>query len=107
MFSFVYALVEQVLKKIFEQMNIMGEILEQITGLLPGVDAAWTGPDATAFVEDVSGRLQPQLNQAMASTGGMYNSISRAVEVVLSADQKASTIVRELDEQLKGIAQNL
>ena len=97
MFSFVQAAVSQVLKTVMDQVNFTDEILSEIKTFGPGIGSAWQGDDAEAFVGEIGSRLIPQVMAAIASIGGMHASISRAVEIVLSADQKARSHVSDIE----------
>jgi hypothetical protein len=96
MFSFVQAAVGQVLKTIMDQVNFVEEILSEIQGYGPGIGSAWQGEDADAFVQEINSRLVPQVTAAIASIGGMHAGISRAVEAVMSAEQKAHSYVSDV-----------
>lgn len=97
MFRFVQAVVGQVMKTVMDQVNFTDEMLSQIRGFIPGIGSAWQGDDADAFVSEIGSRLVPQVAATIASIGGMHAGISRAVEVVLSADQKARSYVSNLE----------
>jgi hypothetical protein len=88
---------------IMQQINFVEEILAEVRGFIPGIEGAWVGDDADAFVEEISSRLVPEINAAIASVGGMHVGIARAVEVILTADRKARSIVSDLEHVIDGI----
>jgi len=103
MFSFVRAAVSQVMRTIIDQVNFTEEILSEIRGYIPGLESAWQGDDADAFVQEINSRLVPQITAAIASVGGMHVGIARAVEVILAADRKARSYVADLENVFDNI----
>jgi hypothetical protein len=97
MFSFVRAAVSQVMRTIMDQVNFAEEILSEVRGYVPGLESAWQGDDADAFIQEINSRLIPQVTAAIASVGGMHIGIARAVEVIMAADRKARSYVAELE----------
>ena len=97
MFTFIQAVVQQVMSTITEQINFTEEILSQIRGFVPGLESAWQGDDAEAFIQEINSRLVPEVTASVASIGGMHVGIARASEIVQAADQKARGFVTELE----------
>ena len=97
MFTFIQAVVSQVMSTITEQINFTEELLSQIRGFVPGLESAWQGDDAEAFIQEINSRLVPEVTASVASIGGMHVGIARASEIVLAADQKARGFVTELE----------
>lgn len=97
MFSFIQAAVNQVLGTITEQINFTEEILSQIRGFVPGLESAWQGDDANAFIQEINSRLIPEVMASVDSIGGMQVGITRASEIVVAADQKARGYVTEIE----------
>lgn len=96
MFSFVRIAVNQVMSTITQQINLTEGILGQVRGAIPGIESAWTGDDADAFVQEINSRLVPEITSAIASVVGMSIGIASAVNVIDAADRKARGIVADL-----------
>ncbi|NIM94890.1 MAG: hypothetical protein GTO18_14410 [Anaerolineales bacterium] len=103
MFRLVRAAVAQVMGTIMQQVNLIEEILSEVSGYGSVLEGSWIGDDADAFVSEINSRLIPQVRGAIASVGGMHVGIARAVEVIIAADRKARGMVRDLEDVFDGI----
>jgi hypothetical protein len=103
MFSFIQAAVNQVMGTIMEQINFTEEILSQIQGFGPDLRSVWQGVDGDKFGEEINSRLIPEVKASVGSMGGMHVGIAKASEVVLAADQKARSLVAQIEDEFDKI----
>jgi uncharacterized protein YukE len=97
MLSFVRAAIDQVLGTLTDQINLTEEVLEQVRGAMPGIQSAWVGDDADAFMEEVNSRLIPEIMAAGAAIGGINIGIMKGADVIEQADEKARGMVQDLE----------
>jgi uncharacterized protein YukE len=90
---------ERVLNVINQQINrVQNEVIDQIDGIVfRGMDDFWRGEDAEMFKADVSRALQ-EAAEVVGLARGTYQGLERARDRIIQADQKAASVVSDLQQ---------
>ena len=68
MFSLIPGLAQQALGQITKQLNIVQEVQRSVTGFMPGLQEAWVGEDANAFLGEMQTRFIPEVGRLIAAS---------------------------------------
>lgn len=102
-FQFLRDQVSNVTSGIGQQQQIVTGVMQQITGFVPKVQAAWVGGDANEFAADVGRKLIPAIQNVIAAIAGISTNIQKATDVVDQADAKVKGLVSGLEDMFKAI----
>jgi WXG100 family type VII secretion target len=94
--QFIRDQVENVSSTVNQQQQITSNVLDQIKGFVPKVQSAWIGGDADEFAADVARKLVPAMLELIAAIAGINLNLGKATGIVDQADNK-----------VKGLADNL
>ncbi len=107
MFSFIPGIAQQALGQITKQLNVVQEIQRSVTGFMPGLQEAWVGEDANAFMGEMQTRFLPEVGRLVAAIAGMPSGIDQGINLATEADQKNVSLAEEIGSAFDGIAAGL
>jgi len=92
-------ILDRVLNVINQQINrVQNEVIDQVEGIVfRGMDDFWTGEDAEMFKDDV-GRALQEAAEVVGLTQRTYDGLERARDRIIQADQKAASLVSDLQQ---------
>lgn len=98
MLSFLEDAVEGIIKQIFDQSNIIDQlVMAVIKGFVDKVlGGAWKGKGADAFVNEMTSQFMPQIDgvkEALGGGAGVATQIRKAADAIKNADSQARSIV--------------
>jgi len=103
MFSLIPGLAQQALGQITKQLNIVQEVQRSVTGFMPGLQEAWVGEDANAFLGEMQTRFIPEVGRLIAAIAGMPSSFDAGINLATETDQKNVSIAEEIGSAFDGI----
>ena len=96
MFSLIPGIAQQALGQITKQLNVVQEIQRSVTGFMPGLQEAWVGEDANAFLGEMQTRFIPEVGRLIAAIGGMPSSFGQGINLATETDSKNVSIAEEV-----------
>jgi uncharacterized protein YukE len=98
-FTCVIDEVEDVVRQVTQQANMVDDVVGGIrSGMQPIMGGAWVGEGAQAFIEEVNGRLIPEIMQLIASIMGFGGGINFATDIIQQADDEVSGLANSLGD---------
>ena len=96
MFSLIPGIAQQALGQITKQLNSVQEVQRSVTGFMPGLQEAWVGEDANAFLGEMKSRFIPEVGRLIAAIGGMPSSFGQGINLATETDSKNVSIAEEV-----------
>ena len=103
MFSLIPGIAQQALGQITKQLNVVQEIQRSVTGFMPGLQEAWVGEDANAFLGEMQTRFIPEVGRLIAAIGGMPSSFDQGINLATETDSKNVSVAEEVGSAFDGI----
>jgi len=97
---FARSVVEGIIGQFMQQANVIEDsVRAPLNNLLqPIVNGAWTGEGAEAFIDEVTGRLLPDIANLIAAISGVGGDISSAADLLDQGDEQARGIADTLGD---------
>lgn len=98
-------ILDQVLQVIQQQINrLQQEVMEEITNIIRSqLTDMWQGEDADEFAQRVEGQVLPVLDSLIGVVTHSHSGLQQAADIITRADQAASQMVSELNNQFANI----
>lgn len=94
LFSCILNDVEDVVSQVTRHANMVEEMMNTVrTGMQPITGGAWVGQGADAFIEEVEGRLIPEIMALITSITGFGGGITQALGIITQADNDVFNVV--------------
>lgn len=83
--------------QVAQQANVVDDVQNMLrNGMQPIEGGGWTGDGARAFIDEVNGRLLPEIAQLMASIAGFGGGITSAIDIVSGFADEAFGVVNSV-----------
>jgi len=96
--QFLRGPVEDVMSKVGSQQQQAQGLMDQVKGYVPKVQSAWKGGDEKEFEADVARKLVPAMTELIAAIAGINLNLSKATNVMDSADSKVKSLANGLGD---------
>jgi WXG100 family type VII secretion target len=90
--------VSNVMSQVKKQQGSAENVLTQIKGYIPKVQAAWIGGDADEFAADVGRKLVPAMTELILAIAGINVNLTKATSTMDSADNKVKGLANKLGD---------
>lgn len=96
--QFIAGGVQDVMSQVGQQQQQAQSVLQNIQSMVPKVQNAWVGDDANEFAADVARKIVPAMMELIAAIAGVNLNLTKATDVMNSADSKVKGLADGLGD---------